>query len=181
MSIDNTEIIRLIAEPATLHDGISMLVDTYTEPIYRHVRRMVVIREDCEDIMQEMWIRIFRRIDTFRGGADELRAWVYSIATNLCITHLKRKRRRAFTRLDAVGRILAEHIGEMAEESAEGIEAKFAKAVLSLPTKQRIVFNLRYYDELSYEEIGRITGSSETTLKTNYHYAQKRIKELMTQ
>ncbi len=181
MSIDNAEIVRLIADGATRSDGIARMVDAYTEPLYWHIRRMVVVHEDSEDILQEMWVRIFRRLDSFRGGAGELRAWIYSIATNLCLTHLRRKWRWSFVGMDGIGAKLAQSVADAATESAESIEARFQKAILSLPAKQRLVFNLRYYDELAYKEISNITGLSEATLKTNYHYAQQRIKELMTQ
>lgn len=181
MSIDNAEIVRLIADGATRSDGIAMMVDAYTEPLYWHIRRMVVVHEDSEDILQEMWVRIFRRLGTFRGGEGELRAWIYSIATNLCLTHLRRKWRWSFVGMDGIGAKLAQSVADTAAESAESIEARFQKAILSLPAKQRLVFNLRYYDELAYKEISEITGLSEATLKTNYHYAQQRIKELMTQ
>lgn len=181
MNIDNAEIVRLIADEATRNDGIARIVDAYTEPLYWHIRRMVVVHEDSEDILQEMWIRVFKHIATFRGGASELRAWIYSIATNLCMTHLKRRWRWSFIGMDGIGAKLAEQIPQTTGDSADSIEAKFQKAVLSLPAKQRLVFNLRYYDELSYKEISRITEMSEATLKTNYHYAQQRIKELMTQ
>lgn len=177
MSIDNAEIVRLIADEATRSDGIARMVDAYTEPLYWHIRRMVVVHEDSEDILQEMWVKIFRRLGTFRGGEGELRAWIYSIATNLCLTHLRRKWRWSFVGMDGIGAKLAQSVAE----SAESIEARFQKAILSLPAKQRLVFNLRYYDELAYKEISDITGLSEATLKTNYHYAQQRIKELMTQ
>lgn len=83
--------------------------------------------------------------------------------------------------MDGIGAKLAQSVADAASESAESIEARFQKAIFSLPSKQRLVFNLRYYDELAYREISEITGMSESTLKTNYHYAQQRIKELMTQ
>lgn len=180
MKIDNGCIVRMIADGATRQAGFAAMAEAYTEPLYWHIRRMVVAHEDAEDLLQETWIRAFRNIDGFRGDGDSLRAWLYRIATNLCISHLKRRYERRILLIGNERHSLLDRFSECISEPPDSVEARFQKALLSLPTKQRTVFNLRYYDELPYAEISRITGMSETTLKTNYHYAQQRIKELMT-
>lgn len=180
MAIDNNDILRMLKSPELRNDGFDALIHAYTQRLYWHIRRMVVVHDDAADLLQETWIKVFDGMDSFRGGGEELTAWLYRIATNNCLGMLRHKYRRPMMFFDDPNSRLLEKFAETESESAESMEHKFQQALLSLPTKQRTVFNLRYYDELSYSEISRITGMSEATLKTNYHYAQKRIKELMT-
>lgn len=180
MAIDNNDILRMLKSPELRNDGFDALIHAYTQRLYWHIRRMVVVHDDAADLLQETWIKVFDGMDSFRGGGEELTAWLYRIATNNCLSMLRHKYRRPMMFFDDPNSRLLEKFAETESESAESMEHKFQQALLSLPTKQRTVFNLRYYDELSYSEISRITGMSEATLKTNYHYAQKRIKELMT-
>ncbi|MCH5331185.1 MAG: RNA polymerase sigma factor [Alistipes sp.] len=179
MAIDNNEILRMLKSPELRNEGFDALVHAFTQRLYWHIRRMVVVHDDAADLLQETWIKVFDGIGSFRGSGAELTAWLYRIATNNCLSMLRHKYRRPLMFFDDPGSRLLERFAESEGESSESIESKFQKALLSLPTKQRTVFNLRYYDELSYAEISRITGISEASLKTNYHYAQKRIKELM--
>ncbi len=179
MIVENVEILRLLTNSERRSEGFALLVDAYTEPLYWHLRRMLVVHEDAEDVLQESWVKIFAGVDNYRGDADGLKAWCYRIATNTALDRLRRRCRWRFVTLDGIGRELSEELMQQADESTESIEVRFQQALLSLPTKQRLVFNLRYYDELSYDEISRVTGMSEGTCKTNYHYAQQRVKELM--
>lgn len=180
MTVANAEILRLLADPDRRNEGFALLVEAYTEPLYWHLRRMVVVHEEAEDALQEVWIKIFASLDDYRGDGDALRAWCYRIATNAAIDRLRRRCRWRFVTIDNVGRELAGLVTYEESESSESVEVKFQRAILSLPAKQRLVFNLRYYDELTYDEISRVTGISESSCKTNYHYAQLRVKELMT-
>ena len=179
MKIEN-ESIGPTADGAVSRAEFAALADAYTEPLYWHIRRMVVVHEDAQDLLQEMWIKAYRHIDGYKGGRAEIRAWLYRIATNLCLSHLKRRYERRFIFFGDEKTNILDRFSETISEPSESVEVRFQQALLSLPTKQRTVFNLRYYDELPYAEISRITGMSEATLKTNYHYAQQRIKELMT-
>ena len=178
MKTDN-EGIAPTDDVATGRAEFTALTDAYTEPLYWHIRRMVVVHEDAQDILQETWIKAYRHMAGYRGGKAEIRAWLYKIATNLCLSHLKRRYERRFLFFGDEKQNILDTFAECISESAESVEVRFQQALLKLPTKQRTVFNLRYYDELPYAEISRITGMSEATLKTNYHYAQQRIKELM--
>ena len=179
MIVETTEILRLLTDRARRSEGFALLVEAYTEPLYWHLRRMVVVHEEAEDILQDVWVKIFSSIETYRGEADGLRAWCYRIATNAALDRLRRRCRWRFVTLDSVGRELMEELTHEVGESADSIEVRFQQALLALPTKQRLVFNLRYYDELDYGEISRVTGISEGACKTNYHYAQQRVKEMM--
>ena len=128
--------------------------------------------------MQETFTRAFLSIGDFRGETESsLTAWLYRIATNLAIRALQKRKRGIFSSLDSVrGDLLATFEHEV-EPSADEIVVRLQRAILSLPTKQRLVFNMRYYDELSFEQISQATGQSVSTLKTNYHYAVQKIKE----
>ena len=181
MNTDNRDIVRMLKDDETLQQGFTEMVNLYTDRLYWHIRRMVVCHEDAADLLQETWIKVFGSIGSFKGDGPELTAWLYKIATNLSIGLLRKRYRRPLSFFDDTGSRLLERFAETTAESADSIETRFQNALLTLPTKQRTVFNLRYYDELSYAEISAITGMSEATLKTNYHYAQKRIKELMIQ
>ena len=181
MTINNAEILRLINTPEMRSEGFALLVEAYAEPLYWHLRRLVVVHEDAEDVLQESWIKIFASVEGFRGGAEELRSWCYRVATNTALDRLRRRCRWRLVTLDSVGGELSELLTHEVRESAEEVEVRFQRAILSLPSKQRLIFNLRYYDELSYREISQITGVSESSCKTNYHYAQQRIKDVMKQ
>lgn len=147
------------------------------QPIYWHIRRLVVTHDAAQDATQDTFVKAFERIDSFRGGDSELRPWIYRIATNEAMDALRRRRRNIFSSIDDVSRELAGKVAAECTEDAERALVEFQQAVLELPLKQRIVFNLRYYDELSYEQIASITGSSIQTLKTNYHYAVEKLKK----
>lgn len=183
MTINSAEILRLINLPDRRSEGLSLLVEAYTEPLYWHLRRLVVIHEDAEDTLQESWLKIFAAIDNFRGESDGLRAWCYRIATNTALDKLRKRCRWRLVTLDSVGVELSGLLtpDDDGEGSEGSIETRFQQAILSLPAKQRLVFNLRYYEEMEYREISRVTGISESACKTNYHYAQQRVKEIMMQ
>ena len=150
--------------------GFKMLMDVFQEPIYNYIRRLVVSHEDAEDVLQEVFIRVFRHLDQFRSESS-LSTWIYQIATNESLRLLNdRKEER-----NVASEEIQEELINIDYENE--LAVKFQEAILSLPEKQRLVFNLRYYDELEYEEIARILDSKVETLKVNYHYAKEKIKE----
>ncbi|MBE6281753.1 MAG: RNA polymerase sigma factor [Bacteroides sp.] len=159
--------------------GFRMLVEAYQQQMYWHIRRMVVGHEDAEDVLQETFIRIFKYIGDFRSESS-LSTWIYRITTNECIRFLNKKKEEAVSteevQEELMGKLMASEYVDYENEMA----VKFQQAILRLPEKQRLVFNLRYYDELSYEEISQVTGSKVETLKANYHFAKEKIKEYMT-
>ncbi len=179
MIVKSEEIFRLLTNIESRNEGFALMVNAWTEPLYWHLRRMLVIHEDAEDALQEMWLKVFSSIDNYRSGGEGLRAWCYRIATNVALDRLRKRCRWRFVTLDTVGKELSGMITH-GTDGGDSVDIRFQRAILSLPAKQRLVFNLRYYDELAYNEISRITGISESACKTNYHYAQQRIKDLMT-
>ena len=170
---------KLIAQlKSNAVEAFDRLIELYGDRLYWHIRRVVVQHEDAEDVLQETFARSYLSIGEFRGeNESSLIAWLYRIATSLAIKELRKKKRGVFSSLDSVrGTLLATFEQEL-DPSADEIVVRLQKAILSLPTKQRLVFNMRYYDELSFEQISQATGQSVSTLKTNYHYAVQKIKE----
>ncbi|MFI3262649.1 MAG: RNA polymerase sigma factor [Rikenellaceae bacterium] len=167
------KIIELLADTETCYKGFQLLVETFKQPIYWHIRRLIVVHEDAEDVMQECFIKIYRYIYTFKGESS-LKTWIYRIVTNEVIRHLSRKRLsvESYNEKSRLVEIFASD-GDLDFQSAQ---TQLHMALLALPDKQRIVFNLRYFDDMSYEQISEITGSSILTLRTNYHYASEKIK-----
>lgn len=171
------EILSMMRVSVTKDKGFTLLMETYKERIYWHIRRLVVSHEDAEDILQETFINVYRYAGTF-NRKSRLYTWLYRIATNECIRWSKKDKGKHTHSQNLVGK----HSDEPAEddmESRDSILNKFQKCILMLPEKQRIVFNLRYYDELSYEDISEITSTSVNSLKSNYHYACEKIKEML--
>lgn len=171
-----TELIAQLRSNAV--EAFDRLIEQYGDRLYWHIRRVVVNHEDAEDVLQETFAKAYTSIADFRGDSESsLTAWLYRIATNIAINVLRRRKKWAFSSLDSVrGDLLATFEHEI-DPSADEIVVRLQKAILALPTKQRLVFNMRYYDELSFEQISQATGDSVSTLKTNYHYAVKKVKE----
>lgn len=162
-------ILSLIRENRTREKGLTLLINKYKERIYWHIRRLVVSHEDAQDVMQETFVNVYRFIDTFEQES-KLYTWLYRIATNECIK-LFRKNRHIFTSYDEISDQLINKLYYNPAEEGDKILMKFQEAILKLPAKQRMVFNLRYYDELNYEDISQILNISIGSSKTNYHYA----------
>ena len=157
---------------------LQQVADRYGKRLYWHIRRLVVSHDDAEDVLQETFIKVFTKADTFRGDASSLQAWCYRIATNQAL-QLLRKRTHLFQSLDSLSGELTDLVAMESAPNADRSAVLFQQAIMQLPTQQRIAFDLRYYDELSYAQIAEITGKSENTLKTNYHYAVEKIKEYL--
>jgi RNA polymerase sigma-70 factor (ECF subfamily) len=169
------KILALLSDPVSRDKGFMLLMDTYKERIYWHIRRLVVSHEDAEDILQETFINVFRYVGSF-NGQSKIYTWLYRIATNESIRIFKQRKNKEAANLPANYKVNDEGYEPVEEKD---IIRKFQQAILRLPEKQRIVFNLRYYDELGYKEIGQILDTSVNALKTNYHYAFEKIKEFM--
>jgi len=157
-----------------------MLVRGYQQRVYWHVRKMVIDHDDADDLTQEVFIKIHRYIDNFREDS-QLFTWIYRIATNECLTFLDKKKRRFFLPIGDVERELTAKLDTSSHVTGDEIQMKLQKALLKLPDKQRLVFNMRYFEDLSYEEIAEITKTSVGALKASYHHAVKKIEEFLSQ
>ena len=156
-----------------------MLVRGYQQRVYWHVRKMVIDHDDADDLTQEVFIKIHRYIDTFREDS-QLFTWIYRIATNECLTFLSKKKKRFFLPIGDVEGELTAKLDTASQISADDIQMKLQKALLKLPDKQRLVFNMKYFEDLSYEEMAEITTTSIGALKASYHHAVKKIEEFLT-
>jgi RNA polymerase sigma-70 factor (ECF subfamily) len=156
-----------------------MLVRAYQQRVYWHVRKMVIDHDDSDDLTQEVFIKIHRYIDTFREDS-QLFTWIYRIATNECLTFLEKKKRRFFLPIGDVAGELSAKLDSSSHVTGDEIEKKLQKALLKLPDKQRLVFNMKYFEDLTYEQMSEITNTSVGALKASYHHAVKKIEEFLT-
>lgn len=171
-------IVSLCSKAESQDKGFDLLMSTYGRRLYMHIRRLVAGEQDAEDILQETLINTFRFIRDFKRES-KLYTWLYTIATRECLKFYKQKK-LVLRGFDDEGQWLADTLYAENSPRAETILLKFHEAILILPEKQRLVFNMRYFDDLSYEEISTITGSSVSSLKTNYHYAFEKIKKKLS-
>ena len=137
---------------------------------------MVIDHEDADDLTQDVFVKIHKSIGNFREDS-QLYTWIYRIATNECLNFLQRKKRKFFLPIGNLAAELTAKLTSSAYVSADEVQLRLHKALLTLPDKQRLVFNMRYFDELSYEEIADITGTSVGALKASYHLAAKKIED----
>ncbi len=174
--IDEDKIIRLIADPITCYEGFKLLVESYQESVYWHIRRLVVIHEDAEDIMQDSFIKIYRHIHSFKGESS-LKTWIYRVVTNEVIRWYSKKK------LTTESYDQSDHLIGMfnADTHVDFTQAEVLlhTAILSLPEKQRVIFNMHYFDAMSYGQISEITGSNILAVRTNYHYANEKVKKYL--
>ncbi|WP_400190490.1 RNA polymerase sigma factor [Hymenobacter sp. B81] len=178
--MDDQEILSKFADPGSRNLAFNQLVRKYQQKVYWHVRKMVVDHDDADDLVQEVFIKVWKHLENFRRDAS-LYTWIYRIATNECLNFLQSKRRKFFLPLHDVGAELAQKLEADEGLAGDAVELKLQKAILRLPDKQRLVFNLRYYDEMPYEQMAEITGTSVGALKASYHHAAKKIEQYVNE
>jgi len=177
--LEDKEILAKFSQPESRNYAFNLLVRKYQERIYWHIRKMVIDHDDTDDLVQEVFVKVWKNLDKFREDA-QLYTWVYRIATNECLNFLKKKKKRFFISINDVGAELADKIDEGKYISGDEIQLKLQKALLTLPEKQRLVFNMKYFDEMTYQQISDIVGTSVGALKASYHIATKKIEEFLT-
>ena len=175
MTTNDKEIIETLNESREM--GFKMLLNKYQEPVYWHIRRLVVSHDDAQDATQETFVRMFRSLGQFRGDSS-LRTWLYRIATNEAL-RLISKRREETVSLDDISTGVSLIAADNYVDYADKLAVKLQKAILSLPPKQQLAFNLRYYDELAFDEIAKIADSTATSIKASYHIAKEKIIKYM--
>lgn len=177
--MEDSDLIEKIRSSESRNFGFNLLVKKYQEKIYWHIRKMVIDHDDSDDLVQEVFVKVYKNIDKFREDA-QLYTWIYRIATNECLTFLNKKKRRFFLPIVDVEGELKNKIDNSPYIDGDAIEIKLQKALLKLPDKQRLVFNMKYFDEMKYEDIARITDTSVGALKASYHHAVKKIEEFLS-
>lgn len=177
--MEDSELIEKLKNEDTRNYAFNLLVRKYQERIYWHIRKMVINHDDSDDLVQEVFVKVWKYLDNFRGDS-QLYTWIYRIATNECLSFLAKKKKRFFLPIVDVEKELAEQIDNGYHISGDEVQKKLQKALLKLPDKQRLVFNMKYYDDMKYEQIEEITGTSIGALKASYHHAVKKIEEILT-
>jgi RNA polymerase sigma-70 factor (ECF subfamily) len=177
--LEDKELLEKIRNADTRNYGFNLLVRIYQQRVYWHIRKMVIDHDDADDITQEVFIKIHKSIENFREDS-QLYTWIYRIATNECLNFLQRKKRRFFLPIADVAKELGAKLDHATSLSGDDIQLKLQKALLKLPDKQRLVFNMKYFDDMSYEEIAAITNTSVGALKASYHHAVKKIEDFLT-
>jgi RNA polymerase sigma-70 factor (ECF subfamily) len=172
----DAELLIQFREPATKERAYTSIIRKYQEKLYWHIRRMVVDHDDANDVLQNMFIRVWNGLENFREDA-QLYTWLYRIATNESLTFLEQQKKRAAVSLSDVESGLSNKIKADRHFDPNKLEWKLQLAIQQLPEKQRLVFSLRYYDEMPYEEMSRVLDTSEGALKASYHHAVKKIED----
>ena len=175
---DDREIIEGIRAPGKKETAFEQLVRKYQERLYWHIRKIVIGHEDADDVLQNTMIKVWRSIPEFRADSS-LFTWLYRIATNEALTFLKQKKKRTFAPWVDAERQMSERLKTDPWFDGDEIRLKLQRAILKLPEKQRIVFNMKYYDDLKYEDMAEILGTSVGALKASYHHAVKKIEAML--
>lgn len=175
MSINDNVIIDTLKESP--ERGFRMLMMKYQEPLYWHIRRLVVSHDDAQDAAQETFVRIYRSFDQYRGDCS-FRSWIYRIATNEALRIISKRRQEVISQESAATGVQF-IAGDNYIDYDDKVAVKLQKAILLLPPKQQLAFNLRYYEELGFDEIAKIADSTPTSIKASYHVAKEKIIKYM--
>ncbi|HTL08285.1 MAG TPA: sigma-70 family RNA polymerase sigma factor [Chitinophagaceae bacterium] len=176
--MQDAELLLEFRNPSTKEKAFTAIIKKYQEKLYWHIRRMVIEHEDANDVLQNVFIRVWNGLENFREDS-QLYTWLYRIATNECLSFLEQKKRKSTVSLGDVETGLSNTIKADKGFDANKLEWKLQLAMQQLPEKQRIVFNLRYYDEMPYEEMSKVLETSEGALKASYHHAVKKIEDFI--
>jgi RNA polymerase sigma factor (sigma-70 family) len=178
-TVSEAMVLEWLEEPTTFDKGFSWILRTYQERIYWHIRRMVTDHEDANDVMQNTFMKAYKGLKNFKGNS-QLYTWLYRIATNEALTFLNQQQRHITESLENDSHHLEQHLKADAYFDGEDIQRNLQLALDTLPEKQRLVFNMRYFDEMSYKDISEIVGTSIGALKASYHHAVKKIELFLT-
>ena len=177
---DNPDLVQRLRDRTTCRDAFGEVIRLYSEPLYWQIRRMVSNHDDANDLLQNTFMKAWSSIENFRGDA-KLSTWLYKIAINESITFLARERKRLNVSIDDEESMLVNMIEADTFIDGDELALKLRKAIASLPEKQRIVFNMRYYDDMKYEDMSEILGTSVGALKASYHIAVKKIENFFAE
>lgn len=173
---ETPELIERLKEPSTCRHAMNEVITIYSEPLYWQIRRLVQNHDDANDVLQNTFIKAWTSIENFRGDA-KLSTWLYKIALNESLTFLNREQRHNAVPLDSADSGLHEKIESDEWVDGDATAKLLRKAIATLPEKQRIVFNMRYFDDMKYEDISEVLGTSVGALKASYHLAVKKIEQ----
>lgn len=177
-AFDEKKVVALLHDPKTQRKAFEQIVANYSEQLYWQIRRMVLSHDDANDLLQNTFIKVWMNIGGFRAEA-KLSTWLYRIALNECLTFLARQRVGATLSIDDPEAAVVEKLESDSYFSGDETQLLLQKALLKLPEKQRMVFNLKYFQEMKYEEISEILGTSVGALKASYHHAVGKIERFL--
>lgn len=178
VQVDDAEILRKFQDEKTRNEAFNLLLKKYQQKLYWHIRRMVIDHDDADDLIQDTFVKVWKNLPGFRSDA-QLYTWMYRIATNECITFLNKKKQKNNIPLDDVSYELADTLADSSYFNGDQAQMKLQQAILTLPEKQRLVFNMKYYDEMKYEEMSEVLGTSVGALKASFHLAVKKIESFL--
>lgn len=176
--LSDQELLEGFRHPDSRNYYFNLLVRKYQERVYHHVRRILISHDDADDVTQETFVRIWSKLDQFQGNSA-LFTWIYRIATNEALTLLRKKRRRFFIPISSAESELSESLHADISLKGDAVQFKLQAAIIKLPEKQRLVFNMKYFEDLTYEEISEVLGTSVGALKASYHHAVKKIETIL--
>lgn len=176
--LDEKELIKQLQNPATARDAFNVVIQTYSQPVYWQIRKMVVSHDDANDIVQNVFIKAWNNLQNFRGDA-KLSTWLFKIAVNESINFINKEKQRLQLGEEADDSFLLESLEADPYFDGDKLHLELQEAIAKLPEKQRLVFNMRYFDDMKYEEISDILGTSVGALKASYHHAVKKISEYL--
>jgi RNA polymerase sigma-70 factor (ECF subfamily) len=175
---DDNLILELYRVENTRNDALTRLIARYQQRLYWHIRKIVIGHDDTDDVLQNTFIKVWKGLENFKGES-RLYTWMYRIATNEAISLLRQKQRQRTSSIHPIEYELGRQLESDDYFTGDEIQLKLQQAILTLPEKQRLVFNMRYYDETPYEEMSEILETSVGALKASYHIAAKKIEELL--
>ncbi|MFQ3575075.1 MAG: sigma-70 family RNA polymerase sigma factor [Cytophagales bacterium] len=177
--MEDNELVNKCQQEETKNQAFAILVDRYQKKVYWLVRKMVIDHDEADDLTQDIFVKVWKNLSGFKGDS-KLFTWIYRIAVNECLNHLSNKRKRFFIPMVDVEKEMSRKIDSGLHISGDEIQIKLQKAILTLPEKQRLVFNMKYFEEMKYEEIAEVLGTSVGALKASYHHAVKKIEDYMS-
>jgi RNA polymerase sigma-70 factor, ECF subfamily len=180
MNLTEEELQIQLNEPFKKSGAFSVLVRMYQERLYWHIRKMVLSHDDANDVLQNTFLKAWNGLDGFRGES-KLSTWLYRIATNETLTFLTNKRLRNISSMDDVEDVLLQNLRADSYFNGTEIQMKLQEAILTLPEKQRLVFNMKYFEDITYEQMEAVLGTSVGALKASYHHAVKKIERFFAE
>lgn len=172
------ELVKRLLDAKTQRAAFEELVNQYSQQLYWQIRKLVITHSDTDDVLQNVFIKVWTNLEAFRGES-KLSTWLYRIAVNESITFINREKAKRSLSLDDDDSFLGEQLESDPFFDGDEAALKLHKAILTLPEKQRLVFNMKYFDDLKYSEISEILDTSEGALKASFHHASKKIEEYL--
>lgn len=174
----DSELLSLFRNPDQKNYAFNMMVRRYQERLYWHIRKMVIVHDDADDLLQNTFMKAWKGLENFREES-RLFTWFYRIATNEALSFLQAKKKKYLLPIVDIEKEMASSLEGDSYFDGDDLQLKLQKAILTLPKKQRLVFNMRYYDEMKYEDMSQILDTSVGALKASYHHAAKKIEDII--